>query len=400
MSLPTSETIPDEANKLPPARRRRDRRQLSLLGTDEHAEILDELGNGTTPSFDFFLFSWVCGIILGVGILTDSAAFFFLAALLAPFMAPMFGLSLAIIVGTGRYFLRTLASMLLGGLLVFAGSGLIGLIPRFWHNSPFSLFTQAPYHARLNWPDFIVLTLGIVLTIINMVRSEQKPLIYSAIVTYGLYIPLGTAGFGLSSGVAHLWPDGLAIFTVYLIWAIILGALILRIMGFRLMTRFGYFMGGAILFIGLIIFIGLVNFYSLVVKQVEIASVAPTATSTPTPTSTISVTPTPTDTPVPPTLTYTPTYTLIPSLTITPTLAPSATPVWALVDSPQGAVIRAEPKSSAKIVAYALDGSLLKVFPETTKESGVIWVHVATNKGVEGWIVQILLKTATPAPAL
>jgi uncharacterized membrane protein len=397
MSLPTSETIPDEANNLPPARRRRDRRKLSLLGTDEHAEILDELGNETSPSFDFFLFSLVCGAILGLGILTDSPAFFFLAVLLAPFMAPMFGLSLAIIVGTGRYFLRTLASTLLGGLLVFTGSGLIGLIPRVWHNSPFNLFTQAPYHARLNWPDFFVLTLGIVLTTITMVRAEQKPLIYSAIVTYGLYIPLGTAGFGLSSGVAHLWPDGLAIFTIYLTWAIILGALILRIMGFRLMTRFGYFMGGVILFIGLIIFIGLVNFYSLVVKQVEIARVAPTSTSTPT--STITITLTPTETPAPPTQTNTPTHSLIPTLTITPTLAPSATLVWALVDSSRGAVIRAEPKSSAKIVAYVLDGSLLKAFPDTAKESGVVWVHVVTNKGVEGWIVQILLKTATPAPA-
>lgn len=399
MSLPTSEPIPDESDNLPPARRRRDRRQISLLGSDEHAAILDELSKETSPSFDFFLFSLLCGVILGVGILTDSPAFFFLAALMAPFMAPMFGLSLAIIVGTGRYFLRSLVSALVGGLMVFIGCGLVGLIPRFWTSSPFNRFTQAPYHTQLNWADFIVITLGIILTTITMVRSEKKPLLFSAVIAYGLYLPVGTAGFGLASGVAHLWPEGLAIFIIYLTWAIILGTVFLRFMGFHLIKPFGYVLGTAMLIIGLLSLVGLNNFYSVMVKQVAISSVLPTPT--PTQTQTLTEINTPTETPLPLTLTSTPTHTLVPTLTITPTLVPSATPVWALVVSQngEGAVIRAEPKSSAKIVTYVLDGGLLKVLTETAKDGAVIWVHVATNKGIQGWIVQILLKTVTPAPA-
>ena len=394
MSIPTSEPIPDEDENLPPARRRRDRRQITLLGDEEHANILDELVHQTTPSFDFFLFSLLSGVVLGLGILVDSPVLFFLAAMVAPFMAPMVSLSLAIIVGTGRYFLRTLAASLAGGALVFIGSGLIGLIPKIWKQIPYHQFTQAPLHTKLDWPGFVVLTLGILLTTIGMVRSNQKPLLASAILAYGLYLPVGAAGFGLTNATAHLWPDGLAIFAVYLVWAIVLGTITLRILGFRLMTFFGYFLAFAMLLVGLVVLVGLNNASNLFIKRVEVAMVATT-----TRTATLTETVTPSVTPVPPTETFTPTHTLIPSLTITPTLVPSATPIWALIDSPQGAVIRAEPKSDAKIVAYILNESLVKVFPETSKEGGVMWVHVATSKGVDGWIVQILLKTATPAPA-
>jgi hypothetical protein len=41
----------------------------------------------------------------------------------------------------------------------------------------------------------------------------------SVAIAYELYLPLAAAGFGLSSRIQNLWPDGLVIFTVYLAWA-------------------------------------------------------------------------------------------------------------------------------------------------------------------------------------
>ena len=368
-----------------------------MLGSDEHSALMDELIHEATPSFDFFLFSFLAGLILGVGLLTDAPAFFVLAAVVSPFMAPFFGLSLSIIVGTGRFFLRMLWSALLGGVMVFIGGGLIGLIPRFWTYSAFNQLTQASMHSRLNWTDFLVFTAGILLATLAIIRSEQKPTLFSAILAYGLYLPVAVAGFGLASGIPHLWPDGFAVFLIFLIWTAIAGAIILRILGFHLMKPFGYGLALMLLLIGLLVVLGINNYYSAMVQQVEVASVLPTATPTPTNTATIL----PSETPIPPTLTETPTHTLVPSSTATLTLAPSATPIWALIvsESGQGAVMRSEPSSSAKIVAYLLDGTLLKVFPETSKEGTITWVHVATSQGLEGWIVQILLKTATPAPA-
>lgn len=397
MSLPTSEPVPDEKDNLPPARRRRDSRQVSLLGGDEHSALLDELIHEATPSFDFYLFSLLAGLILGVGFLTDAPALFFLAAMIAPYMAPAFGLSLAVIVGTRRFFLRTLVSTLLGGAVVFLASSLVGLIPRLGFIPAFNQFSQATVHARLNWPDFVVFTIGILLTTLATVRSDSKSVLFSALMAYGLYLPLGAAGFGLSSGAAPLWLDGIAVFAIHATWATITGAIILRFMGFRLMKPFGYSIALIMVLISLLFFIGVNYPYSVMLKQVEVASVLPTVTATPTATPTLL----PSETPLPPTATATPTHTLVPSPTTTLTLAPSPTPIWALVTSEtgQGAVMRAEPDSSAKIVAYLLDGSLLKVYPDTARVGTVTWVHVATSKGVEGWIVQVLLKTATPAPA-
>ena len=395
MSIPTSEPIPDESENLSPARRRRDRRSVSLLGVDERSEVIDDLIHRTTPSVDFFLFSLVCGIVLGLGILLDSPALLFLAPLAAPFLAPVFGLSLSIIVGTGRYFLRTLVSALLGSLLVFLGSALVGLALKMEPRLPFHQFTLAPLHARLTWLDFAVLTLGIILTSVLMVRSENKPLIPSALMAYGLTMPVGVAGFGLASGIAHLWPNGLAVFFAYLLWTIILGAITLVILGFRPITFLGYALAATMALIGIMIVVGLSNAVPLLSSPVTLPRLAPTQTNTPTLTETV----TQTLTPVPPTLTFTPTHTLVPSPTITPTLVPSPTPVWALINSTSGAVVREEPKSSAKIVAYLLNGSLVKVYTDTAKEGTTVWVRISTEKGVEGWIVQILLVTATPAPS-
>ena len=61
MSLPKSEYIPDDPDLLPPARRRRARRLLAPLEVDERAIVLDQVRRRTSPSFDFFLFSVICG---------------------------------------------------------------------------------------------------------------------------------------------------------------------------------------------------------------------------------------------------------------------------------------------------------------------------------------------------
>jgi uncharacterized protein YgiM (DUF1202 family) len=63
-----------------------------------------------------------------------------------------------------------------------------------------------------------------------------------------------------------------------------------------------------------------------------------------------------------------------------------------------GALIRSEPKVGSKILTSVLNGSLVKVLPETTQDGGVIWSHILTTDGLQGWIVQSLLVTATPVP--
>ncbi|HVN54488.1 MAG TPA: DUF389 domain-containing protein [Anaerolineaceae bacterium] len=409
MSLPISQPIPDEnePNSLPPARKRRGRRQILPTGADQRAAFLDDLAHRATPSFDFFLFSLLCGAIFGAGFLLDAPALHVLAALLAPFMGPVIGLSLATIIGSGRFFFLTFGGSFTGAALAFASSALVGLIPRIWPELPLKVSNAS---VRFDWSEMILLGIGVIITTLSMVRSEKRPVVPSVALAYTLYLPVAAAGFGLASGRPHLWPDGLIIYLVYLTGSILLGTIVLAIVGFRPLNLFGYTLGTTITLTSLVILIGLSGIGTALQAQVALpaspaspwwnSSVAPPIPANATPTPTIQLTPTETAQPEPPTATFIPTHTLVPSRTptLTATLAP--TPVWAAInaESLNGAFIRKEPKPTADIVTSLLNGTLVQVLPEIVRDGNTIWAHVRTSKGQEGWIWQGLLVTATPAP--
>jgi hypothetical protein len=389
MSLPHTEQHPDDPDKLPPARRRRAHRLLTPLDADERAEFLDDLAHRASPSFDFFLFSLLAGAVLGIGLLVDSPALLVLGAVLAPLMAPAIGVSLGTVIGSVRYFLRSLAGLLIAGLLVLLAGTAAGFASQYWLPSDLTL---AHLNAQLSWLNFLVLAVGAILTAASVANSKRRLALPSVALAYELYLPLAAAGFGLGSGVPDLWPDGLLVFAVHLAWGSLLGALTLAVMGFRPLTLFGYTLGGAVTLVGIILLIGISSTGAAFGAQIAI----PTAVPTDTPTITPSLTPT--LTPVPPTATLTPTSTTTPTMTPTSTLSPTPTPVLALVQASTGggAFIRNQP--AGEIITIVANGSLMQVLPETVEEDGVTWVHVLSPDGIEGWMVQGLLVTATPAP--
>lgn len=401
MVLPTSEPVPDEESNLPPARRRREKRLIVPLGADERAEFLDDLALRITPSFDFFVYALLAGAIIAVGLLLDSPALLVLGAVAAPFMGPLLGLSLATVLGSGRFFLQVLASTAVSSLLVFGVGALAGFTTRIW---PGQAFLQATLHAHFSWVGLGALAIGILLMAFSMVRSENKPVLPSVLVSYSLLIPAAVAGLGLTSGEPHFFWDGVAVFAIYLACSVLLGTLGLALQGFRPLSLLGYTLGTSILLVSIIALVGVSGMGTLWVGQQAVA-VLPTenpATFTLTPTIPVTateVTPQPSHTPTPLPASRTPTRTLVPSETSTITLTPAPTPVWAVVDAPNGVLVRAEPNSGAKIVGGVIKGGLVQVLPETAKEGLTTWVHVIAPKGVEGWVIQIVLVTATPAPA-
>ena len=124
-------------------------------------------------------------------------------------------------------------------------------------------------------------------------------------------------------------------------------------------------------------------------------SATPTSTLEPTPTTTLTQTTTPTLKP-----TLTPTKTLVPTSTHTLTISPEPTPFWAQisVEGNAGAVIRDEPGGA--VTGSLLNKMLVEILPDREPQeiNGVTWINIRTTEGVEGWIMQILLSTSTPAP--
>lgn len=401
MNLPTNEIVPDDPERLPPARRRRAHRLLTPFEDDERSEFLDDLAHRTYPSIDFFLFSILAGLVILLGLFFDAPALLLLGALIAPFMGPGIGMSLGAVTGSVRFFSRSLAGFLIGSLLVFGTGYLAGWVVPYW--SPVGL-SQAAMHTQLAWPNFLVLGIGGVLVATALVNSERSPSYFggarvaSVALSYEFYIPLAAAGLGLSSGISHLWPDGLVVFSVHLAWVFLILAATLVILGFRPLTFFGFTFGGAVALVGVILVIGIGSAGAAFGGKIALPTPLPTMTLTPLPPSS---TPTATDTPLPPT--YTPLATLAPTETETPTPAytPTPTPMYAFVHvlKSDGAVIRESPGFSGKYLRSYFNNTLVIVLPDSTIADGIVWAHVivASDK-TEGWIVQSLLLVATPAP--
>ena len=45
-----------------------------------------------------------------------------------------------------------------------------------------------------------------------------------------------------------------------------------------------------------------------------------------------------------------------------------------------------------------MEGTEVKVLPETYEKGKIFWVRIRTIEGKEGWIIQELLVTMTPVP--
>lgn len=405
MNLPTIEPIPDENEKdLPPARRRQQRRRLVPPGSSERADFLHDLAYRTEPSFDFFVFSLLCGITLGVALLLDSPGLMVLAALLAPYMAPVIGVALGTITGAVPFVLQSLGSLGIGSLIVFLCGAVAGGIVEML---PAHIYQQALYHSYFTWPDFFVLVLGVGLSSYLIVRSPtRRPLVASVAIAYSLYLPIGTAGFGITSGLPGLWPGGLWVFIINLVWAVVIGTVVLALLGLRPLNAIGYLLGAVYTLAGAALL--LIFYQPLAAPPQFITTVAPSPTlaSAANPQPLMRTAPMPSASPsqAAATQTQTPTVTLTPTLvpTSTPslTITPQPTPVWARIYAVEsdGALMRSKPSYTASVVQSLLNGTLVEILPDTVTAEGVAWVHVRTTNDKEGWIVRTLLRTATPLP--
>jgi hypothetical protein len=208
------------------------------------------------------------------------------------------------------------------------------------------------------------------------------------LLAYSLYVPIAAAGFGLSSGQPHLWPDGLVLFLIHLAWGTLCGAVALAIIGFRPPSWYGYSLSAAVLLAGILIFIGFTGAGAVFGARLGLPTLTPSPTLIPSATQTATITTTP-----PPTATRTRTSTPTPSLTPSPT----PTPQLAVIDSEgSGAFIREEPAGVA--ITTILNGTVVQLLPEPAQEAGgQLWLHVyLPERDLFGWILQSLLATATP----
>jgi hypothetical protein len=371
------------------ARRRRARRSLIPPGDDERATLLEDLARRAVPSFEFFLFAILSGIVLGAGYLLNSDALLVLGLILAPLLTPWVGMTLAVASGGWRFFLQTLGSLLVAFLLAFSTNALVGLFNRL-----FGLvnFNRAIDHAKLWWPDLLIVVAGAIVLVLVFVRGERRPVLPGVILAYAFFFPIGAAGFGLGAGVPEIWPNGIFIFLTHLALATLVGWIVLRIQHFKPTRASGSLLSILVI---LLCVAALVTFTGLAGWVME-RGASPAAEGTPTSLGLASPTPglPPSATPGKASQTSTDQPTAQPSFTLTSLPTPSYAVIAASTGG--GALVRTEP-GAGTVVASLINGSLVEVFTEIQTVGSTQWVHVRTMEGVEGWVLQTVLAAATPA---
>jgi hypothetical protein len=385
-----------------PRHRRRTQRIIERPDASELAERLESIAYRAAPTFDFFVFSFLCGCILGLGYILDAPAILLIGILVAPIVSPWVGAALAASTGEVRFFGQTFGGFLTALFMVFFVGLLAGLGSRIFQPLTSS---QAFLHSRLWWPDLLLLVIGTVILVIAFIQTEHKPALASLMVAYELYLPVSATGFGLGSGVQGLWPEAGLVFLIHLALSLVVSLIVFFYMGFRPLEAKGYILTAGIVMASLIIVAGFAGLGSLINVRGDRGAATPIVmvnTPTPkpapilksTPTATIIQTPTPTHLVITPTAIFTPTEGFTPS----PTLLP--TPVYGrILSKGDGATIRTIPGGAA--ITTVQNGYLVEILGDAPIVlGGNTWVHVIVktpSRDIDGWMLLNLITTATPS---
>jgi Domain of unknown function (DUF389) len=368
---------------LPRARRRRARRMLTQLGTDERETFLEDLAHHVSPNLDIYLYAVACGLLLGLGFRFDQRALIFAGMLLAPRMAVVTGLSLAAISGSLRYFVRQIAGVLVAALLTAGIGGLIGglALPQG------TASILAAGHIKLNLVDFSLLLVGAALMAYTLARNNLVHPLASLATAYEILLPAVAAGIGFVTGQRELATGGLLTLALHLTWATVVGMATLAVLGFRPLTGNGHSLAAAIGLMGVIGLLSALNLGASVLAAAPTPTPTPTITPTPTATSTPSRTPTPTRT-------ATATATTSPTASPTPTMTSTPPPAVILGTGGLGALLRSEPNGES--LGGLIEGSSVLVLGGPLRVGGQDWWHIRTSFGQEGWVLGAYLATLTP----
>ncbi len=381
------EQVPlEQTSHINESRRRRTRRLIVPTGKTERSLYVNEIAKRLVPELDFYLFSALCGLVLGTAILLDHPAIYVLAALVAPFMAPLVGLGFSTAVGSVKFFTQSLGSLAIGSVFLFIGGALSGWISRL---IPMFDPSQIEFHTKFSTAGALLLSVGTILAIFLTVRvPKQRSLIASVALAYEVYLPIGVAGFALTSGMKHYCLPALELAGINILLVIVIGSIVSTLLKLRPFTFFGYLLTALLLGGALFALILSGAIKASVEEQIPTTALSPLVQETTALPDQPSETPqlvTPTTNLV--TAVATSTNTLVPTRTPTITITPKPAEVWAFINVDVGVYIRLNPcvddTNCPKVGAAVANKTPVLVLAFTEDQN---WVQVRLDDGREGWV--------------
>jgi uncharacterized hydrophobic protein (TIGR00271 family) len=215
-----------------------------ILTKERRKEVLEQLSDASSPSFDFFLMIVLSAAIATFGLITDSAAVIIGAMLVAPLMSPILGLSLASVAGEQRMFRRALIALLEGVILAVLFSAALSW---FAQTLPFDVLQVLPNEllARTHPTPF---DLGIALAggaaaAYALAQPRLSAALPGVAIATAIMPPLCTVGIGLSLRNSDVFFGASLLFITNLVTISFAGILLFIIMGFRPQHEANTFLG-------------------------------------------------------------------------------------------------------------------------------------------------------------
>ena len=390
-------------------RRRAVRNEMFPRDAEGQAAFISALSRRAYPSFELFVFSLVCGAILGLGFMLDSQAVLLLGILVAPLMTPWVGFLLAILTGSPRFLFETFMALFISVVIVFLGGLLTGFASRIF---PTVALYNVYNHSSLWLPELVVLVIGTITLVASFARSENKPFLPSVVIAYTFYLPVSASGFGLGAGLLGTWPQGALVFAAHFALAGVFGLVTLLLLKLRPTIRGIFFSVIAFtLFAWIILSLMGSGFPSRSDASAQSSNPATQPSPLPSPTPGLPATTTSSPAPL---KTATPKVIISPSavpLTIevtvpvtetpTVTLTIEAIPVFGKINANEGGGANLREEPNGKLLKTLNNGTIVEVFPEFQVVNNVTWIHVfvtANGDRLEGWLLESTVAYATPAP--
>jgi uncharacterized membrane protein len=389
---PEDSSFIGQTSRIDENRRRRARRMFIPAGKTERALYVNEIAKRLVPGLDFYLLSMLSGLALGAAILFDHPALYVLAALVAPFMAPLVGLGVSTAVGSFTFFIRSFGSLAIGAAFVFAGGALSGWISKSITGHTAS---QTLFHTTNSLPDLVLLLVGAGIIVYTTVKIPKgRSLLASAALAYEVYLPIGVAGYGLTSQTPGLFLSALQFSSINILIVILAGAVVLAFLRLRPFTLFGYLLTAVL--VGGVAFALIMSSALKTATQLQITSEVNGGVTTQSPINQILTTVAPPTATILIPLNSTPTNTLVPTRTPTITITPKPTPRYAQINAENGVYIREKPCTDdvqcPKVTPALPNQTPVEVLPESFEAEGYTWIKVRIENGTEGWVIQAYLK--------
>lgn len=171
--------------------------KLGIQRWDRPAIFRDAAGAATDADLPYWLVLLLSGAIATLGLALNSSAVIIGAMLIAPLLAPVLGLALALAAGDGRLAFQTALVVLASTVAVVFAAALLTLA------LPFQTITdEVLARTRPTTLDLVIAVLsGLAGVVVTVARGHRlSAAIPGVAISVALIPPLGVAGFGIGSG--------------------------------------------------------------------------------------------------------------------------------------------------------------------------------------------------------